>query len=234
MIDLSSSFADRARRPRSFATRFLGAALLSLAATLVATFFLPGGAFAQGALREGVNYTVVKPVQPTEAPAGKVEVIEFFGYWCPHCNEFDPTLKDWAKRNDAKVVLTHVPVPLQFNTKLSNLQKLYYALDAMGKESELRGKVFSSIHTDHTLAYDAEPPAIADWAAKQGLDRKKFLDTFDSFSVQSKVNRANQQAAAYAITGVPTLGIAGKFTLTVDARSIGNADVLLTRALTEK
>lgn len=234
MIDTSPAFGGPARNHPSFVKRFVGAAFLSLLATLVASFFLPGGAFAQGALREGVNYTVVKPVQPTTAPAGKVEVIEFFGYWCPHCNEFEATLEDWAKRNDAHVVLSHVPVPLGFRPGQSNLQKLYYALDAMGKEHDLRRKVFSSIHTDRTLAYDAEPPAIADWAEKNGLDRKKFVDTFNSFSVQAKVNRADQMAAAYGITGVPTLAIAGKFTLSVDARSIGNADVLLTRALAEK
>jgi len=195
---------------------------------------LAATSFAQGALREGVNYTVVKPVQPTSAPTGKVEVVEFFGYWCPHCNEFEPTLTDWAKRNEAKVVMSYVPVPLQFRPELANLQKLYYALDAMGQEKALRRKIFASIHTDHTLAYDADLPAIADWAEKNGVDKKKFIDTFNSFAVQSKVSRANQLAAAYAITGVPTLGFAGKYALTADARSMGNADILLTRALTEK
>jgi len=224
MIDSMVSPLRAAARARSFVT--LAAAFF---ATLIATT-----AFAQGALREGVNYTVVKPAQPTEAPAGKVEVVEFFGYWCPHCNEFEPTLTDWAKRNEGKVVMTYVPVPLQFRTNLSNLQKLYYALDAMGQEKALRRKIFAGIHSDHTLAYDAELPAIADWVEKNGVDKKKFIDTYNSFTVQSKVSRANQLAAAYAITGVPTLGIAGKYALSVDARSIGNADVLVTRALTEK
>ena len=234
MIDSSLPSGRPARGRPSFARRFFGALFLSFLATMVSSLFLPGGAFAQGSLREGVNFAVVKPAQPTTAPAGKVEVIEFFGYWCPHCNDFEATLEDWAKRNDAHIVLTHVPVPLAFRSGVSNLQKLYYALDAMGKEHELRRKVFAGIHTDHTLAYDADPAAIADWAAKNGLDRKKFVDTFNSFSVQSRVTRADQMAAAYGITGVPTLAIAGKYTLSVDARSIGNADVILTRALAEK
>ena len=209
---------------------------VALARGALALFLVVGtvAAFAQGSLREGVNYTVVKPVQPTSAPAGKVEVVEFFGYWCPHCNEFEPTLTDWAKRNEAKVVMTYVPIPLQFRAELSNLQKLYYALDAMGQEKALRRKIFEAIHVDHTLAYDAEAPTIAAWVEKNGVDKKKFIDTYNSFTVQSKVARANQLAAAYGITGVPTLGIAGRYTLTVDARSIGNADLLLTRALSDK
>lgn len=227
MIESNRSLVARLVRSGAAATMF--AAFAAVVPAVVSST-----AFAQSGPREGSNYTVVKPVQPTEAPAGKVEVIEFFGYWCPHCNEFEPTLTDWAKRNDAKVVMNYVPVPTGFRANLSNLQKLYYTLDAMGKERELRRKVFSSIHESKTLAYDAEPPAIADWAEKQGLDKKKFVDTFNSFSVQSKVNRANQLAAAYAITGVPTLGIGGRYALTVDSRSIGNADVLVGRALTEK
>jgi thiol:disulfide interchange protein DsbA len=191
-------------------------------------------AFAQSALKEGVNYTVVKPTQPTEAPAGKVEVIEFFGYWCPHCNEFDPTLKDWAKRNEAKVQMVYVPVPLQFRANETALQKLYYTLDAMGKEKELRGKVFSAIHGDQSLSYNADTGALAAWAEKNGIDKKKFIDTFNSFSVQSKVNRANQLASAYGVTGVPELGMGGKYLLTLDSRTIGNADVFLARVLSEK
>jgi thiol:disulfide interchange protein DsbA len=141
-------------------------------------------------------------------------------------------MRDWAKRNEAKAEMAYVPVA--FNASMANLQKLYYALDAMGKEKELRAKVFSAIHTDRSLTPNADADAIAGWAEKNGIDRKKFVDTFNSFSVQSKVNRANQLAAAYGVTGVPQLGVAGKYLLTIDSRSIANADVFLNRALTEK
>ena len=201
----------------------------------VATFavVLAGSAaFAQGALREGVNYTVVKPAQPTTAPVGKTEVIEFFGYWCPHCNEFEPVLSDWSKRNEAKAAMVYVPIA--FNASMSNLQRLYYTLDTLGKEKELRRKVFSSIHTDRTLPLGADAGAMADWAAKNGIEKASFLGTFNSFTVQTKVTRANQIAAAYGVTGVPMLGIGGKYLLNVDARSIGNADVFLARAISEK
>jgi protein dithiol oxidoreductase (disulfide-forming) len=204
-------------------------ALFAVAVTLCAA-----AAFAQGVPREGVNYTVVKPVQPTDAPAGKVEVIEFFGYWCPHCNEFEPTMHDWAKRNEAKVEMIYVPVPTSFRSGEANLQKLYYALDAMGKEKELRSKVFSSIHSDGSLSPTGDVNAIATWAEKNGIDKKKFIDTFNSFSVTAKVNRANQMQAAYGVTGVPQLGVGGKYLLTIDSRSIGNADLFVTRVLTEK
>lgn len=184
--------------------------------------------------REGINYTVVKPAQPTTAPAGKTEVIEFFGYWCPHCNDFEPVMSDWSKRNDAKVAMTYVPLPLGFQASQSGLQKLYYALDTLGKEKELRRKVFSSIHGDHSLPPSPDTGAMADWAAKNGIDKKTFIDALNSFTVQTKVNRANQIAAAYGVTGVPALAIGGKYLLTVDARSIGNADLFLARVASGK
>jgi thiol:disulfide interchange protein DsbA len=194
--------------------------------------FTGTGAFAQMPLEEGRTWNAVKPAQPTDAPTGKVEVIEFFGYWCPHCNEFDPTMRDWARRNEGKVQMNYVPIA--FAGSQSNLQKLYYALDAMGKEKELRPKVFSSIHSDLSLAPNADINALATWAEKNGLDKKKFIDTFNSFSVQSKVNRGNQLAQAYGVTGVPELGVGGKFLVSVDARSMGNADVFVDRVLTGK
>ena len=215
------------RRGASFAVR--GRLAMAAVALVVGS-----AAFAQGAPREGVNYQVVKPAQPTTAPAGKTEVIEFFGYWCPHCNEFEPVMADWSKRNDAKVATTYVPLPLAFRANESALQKLYYALDALGKEKALRRKVFESIHNDRSLSASPDVDAMADWAAKNGIDRKTFVDTINSFAVQTKVNRANQIAAAYGVTGVPMLGIGGKYLLNIDARSIGNADLFVTRVVSEK
>ena len=199
-------------------------AVAALAATLAATV-----AFGQMGPKEGVNYTVVKPTQATDAPAGKVEVIEFFGYWCPHCNDFEPVMADWSKRNDARVKVVYVP--FAFQPMHVMFQKLYYALDALGVEREMRRKVFNAVHTDRTIAPDADVNALGDWVAKNGVDKKKFIDTYNSFAVQTRVSRANQIAQAYGVSGVPMLGIGGKYLMNVDARSIGNADFFLARVV---
>jgi thiol:disulfide interchange protein DsbA len=200
--------------------------------TVLVTLCLATAAYAQAALREGTDYRIVKPAQPTEAPAGKVEVIEFFGYWCPHCNEFEPTMTDWTKRNEARAQVNYVPIA--FQSSMANLQKLYYTLDALGKEKELRRKVFSSIHDDHSLAQLPDVGQLATWAEKNGIAKKKFLDTFNSFTVTAKVNRANQLASAYGVDAVPAVGVAGKFLVGVDARRINNLDVVVNMALSAK
>lgn len=219
-----------APNPNASKRATLSRVVVALAATLATLAATP--AFPQSGPKEGVNYTVVKPAQPTEAPAGKVEVIEFFGYWCPHCNDFEPVMTDWAKRNDARVKVVYVP--FAFQPAHVMFQKLYYALDALGVEHDLRRKVFAAIHTDAAIRPDTDTNALGDWVAKNGVDKKKFIDTYNSFTVQTKVSRANQIAQAYGVTGVPMLGIGGKYLMNVDARSIGNADFFLARVVAEK
>jgi protein dithiol oxidoreductase (disulfide-forming) len=203
-----------------------------VALAALATCALSGASFAQGALREGTDYRAVRPAQPVEAPAGKVEVIEFFGYWCPHCNEFEPVLGEWSKRNEGKIAMTYVPIA--FVPGQANLQRMYYALDTLGKEKELRRKIFNAIHTDRSLAPNADSGAIADWVEKNGVDKKKFLDTFNSFTVQAKTSRASQIARAYGVDAVPMMGFGGKYLLSIQPRTIGNADLMLAKVQSEK
>ena len=136
----------------------------------------------------GVDYLVLDKALPTEATAGKVEVIEFFGYWCPHCNAFEPELETWLKKLPANISFKRVPVA--FQDAAIPLQKLYYTLEAMGKVNEMQRKVFTAFHADKQLTTSQE--SIVAWAVKQGFDEKKFVETFNSFGVNGKVTRAKQ------------------------------------------
>lgn len=174
--------------------RFSAAALLSAGALLA-----PLGASAAD------RFVVVDPPQPSDT-TGKIEVLEFFAYTCPHCKAIQPMVEEWSKTLPDDVVLKHVPVA--FNASMADLQKLYYTLEAMNRV-DLHSKVFAAIHDQRKRIYTGD--AIADWAAEQGLDRKAFTDTFNSFGIQAKVNRANELARAYKIEGTPTLAIGGKY-----------------------
>jgi len=173
-----------------------------LAATAVAatTLFAPLS-HAQGSQA----YVLVNPPLPSDTP-GKIEVLEFFAYSCPHCNAMEPLVLDWAKKAPSDVVLKQVPVA--FNAAMKPMQQLFYTLEAMGR-SDLHPKFFSALHVDHKRLYDKK--AIGDWAAEQGLDRAKFDSVFDSFTVGTEVQRANQLAEAYHIDGTPSFGVGGKF-----------------------
>jgi len=164
-------------------------------------------AWAQKKPEDGSEYKTLDKRVPTEAPAGKVEVVEFFWYACPHCNAFEPQLEAWQKRLPADVVLRRVPVA--FRDDFVPQQRLFYTLEAMGKLDELHAKVFHAIHQEKQ-ALNKEDLIVA-WAAKQGLDKAKFQETYNSFGVSTKARRAAQLQDAYKVEGVPALGIAGRW-----------------------
>jgi thiol:disulfide interchange protein DsbA len=155
----------------------------------------------------GKEYVAINPPQVTSTP-GKVEVIEFFSYACPHCNHFAPALDSWKKKAPSNVVVKLVPVTFGRGDWVT-LAKLYYALDALGKSDSLHEKIFDAIHERH--AHLSSPEACADWVVKQGVDRDKFLDAFNSFGVQSKISASTSRAQTYAIDGVPSIIIDGRY-----------------------
>ncbi|MCL4185531.1 MAG: thiol:disulfide interchange protein DsbA/DsbL [Burkholderiaceae bacterium] len=178
--------------------------MLAAAAASVATA-LARPAAAQGAPREGRDYRLVKPVQPTEAPAGKIEVIEFFWYGCPHCNTLEPVLNAWVKKLPDDVVFRRVHVP--FGERRH--QQLYYTLESMGKAQELGDKVFHAIHADRDRLDTVEK--MTAMLGRHGVDARQFADVFESFAVRTKMRRAAQVSEAYGVDGVPAMAVNGKY-----------------------
>lgn len=155
----------------------------------------------------GTDYQVLDPRAAVEAPAGKVEVVEFFWYSCPHCNAFEPTLSAWAQKMPKDVVLRRVPVA--FRDDFVPQQRLYYALEAMGLVEKLHVKVFAAIHGEKINLTTGE--AITEWMGRQGVDKAKFVEQYNSFSVVTKAGRASKLQNAYKVEGVPAMGVAGRF-----------------------
>lgn len=181
----------------------------SLAAGSLALLPLVSPAHAQQVIapKAGADYAVLGKRVPVDAPADKVEVIEFFWYSCPHCNSFEPQLESWIRKLPAHVAFRRVPVA--FQASFQPQQRLYYALEAMGKVDEYQRKVFAAIHQQRQrLATDDQ---IIDWAAANGLDKAKFTEQYKSFSVATKIQRAKQLQDAYEVAGVPSIGIAGRW-----------------------
>ncbi len=157
--------------------------------------------------KAGADYLQLDKAVATEATAGKTEVIEFFWYNCPHCNAFEPRFESWKKSAPPEVMVRRVPV--SFRDDFLPQQKLYYTLEALGKTDEMHGKVFHAIHTERVpLSKDDQ---IVAWAVKQGLDKDKFVEAYNSFGVATNARRATQLQDAYKVGGVPALGIAGRY-----------------------
>ncbi|MBO9354400.1 thioredoxin domain-containing protein [Bordetella petrii] len=174
--------------------------LAAAAALAASTLFAPASQ-AQGAQQ----YVAINPPLPSDTP-GKIEVLEFFAYTCPHCATIEPMVEAWAKTAPSDVVLKQVPIA--FNAGMKPLQQLYYTLQTLNRP-DLHAKVFTAMHVERKRLFDKK--AMGDWAAEQGVDRAKFDSVFDSFSVQTQVQRADQLAQAYNIDGTPAFGVGGKF-----------------------
>ncbi len=189
------------------------------AAALAATgLALP--AHAQRKYTEGKEYQPIDKRAPVEAPQGKVEVVEFFWYACPHCNAFEPKLEAWVKKIPADVAFRRVPVA--FRDDMVPQQRLFYALEAMGKLEDVHRKVFHAIHVEKQ-ALNRED-LISAWVDKQGVDKAKFAELYNSFAVSTKARKATQLQDAYRIEGVPSLGIAGRYLTSGDmAGTVDNA-----------
>lgn len=180
------------------------------AGTVAATAALwsPSWAQAQAKVPQaGTDFIKLDKPAPIEAPAGKIEVVEFFWYSCGHCNAFEPVLSAWTKALPKDVAFKRVPIA--FRDDFVPQQKLFYALDAMGLIEKLHGRVFTAIHGEKQNLTSAE--AITAWVVKQGVDKARFLEQFNSFSTSTKATRAKQLQNAYQLEGVPAMGVAGLY-----------------------
>ena len=180
---------------------------VALAALLIAA-----GASAAGIVPvNGRDYRTLPVAQPV-SPAGKVVVMEFFWYDCPHCAEFEPMLEAWASKLPKNVVLERVPV--KWAPRFVPQQRLYYALHALHKVHALQARVFDAIHRQHIKL--ETPEQMADWLQRNGVPRQQFLDAYNAFGVQMEARRAAELTTAYQIQGVPSLAVQGRYVASAD------------------
>ncbi len=178
-------------------------------------------ASAQGGPIEGQHY--VKLAQPAKTLSIRaLEVIEFFWYGCPHCHEFEPQLDAWAKKLPSDVNFQRIPVAFRAEPHTTH-QRIYFALEAMGKVDEVHRKVFHAIHVER-LRLD-KLPDIAAWMTKNGVDGAKFTEVAKSKPVDDRIEQARTLLEAYKIDGVPALGIGGRY-YTAGSLAGGNPQML--------
>src|SRR6266705_836853 len=172
--------------------------------------FLAFAACAQGSPVEGVDYIELKPPQAVESP-GKVEVLKFFWYRCPHCYALEPDLEAWAKRFPRDVQVKRIPGILNDDWGID--ARIFYTLEAIGELERLHRPLFDAIHQQGGARLRGEAFAkwTADWLAKQNVDTAKYDAAFHSFTVESKLRRAIQMGRGYRLEGVPTLTVQGRY-----------------------
>ena len=190
----------------------------------VLSFALP--ALAQRAPEEGMDYNELRPAQQTESP-GKIEVTEFFWYRCPHCYALEPQLASWLKQLPKDVQFRRVPAI--FNDEWAIDARIFYTLDTLGQEERVHRALFDAIHQQGGVRLKGEAYAkwVADWLAKNGVDAKKYDETYRSFSVSTKLNRAKQMTNAYKFDGVPAIAVQGRWLVNASNTMLSTTSYLI-------
>ena len=181
------------------------------------------------------GFELVSPPQQTDVK-GKVEVLEFFHYGCPHCKSFDPLLELWVKKLPADVVFVRVPVTWG-NPQLIGLAKLFLTLETTGDHARLHGQIFDAVQSEK-LPLHTEAGA-QEWAVKKGIDAKKFAEAYRSFNVNVRLKRVEELGRNYKVQGVPLLAIDGKYFTSASIAgsheaALKSADQLIVRARGEQ
>ena len=195
--------------------------LAAVASTVAAATSTASAAATSGTQwQDGVNYTRTVPAQPTNVPAGQVEVLEFFWYACPHCYALEPTVQTWLKSKPAYITFTRVPV--EWNEGHRSLAHLFYALEAMGKLNDVHNEIFKEIQVngDPLIGPDPNNAAAAErtqlsFIKKLGLSDADFEKAYQDMNVQTAMQRADQLVERYRISAVPTFVVNGKYTTDV-------------------
>jgi protein dithiol oxidoreductase (disulfide-forming) len=169
-----------------------------------------------GKWQAGVNYNLLVPAQPTSVAPGKVEVTEVFWLACPHCYALEPFLKSWLKSKPGYVEFVRVPVMWQPMHKAH--AKLYYTLEALGRD-DLAGKAFEKAASRHELMFGSSDEETfklqQQFATDNGVSADDFAKAFNSFSVNSNLQRATDVTQRYQVQGVPFVIVNGKYTTDV-------------------
>jgi protein dithiol oxidoreductase (disulfide-forming) len=183
-------------------------------------------AFAQRLPEEGMDYNELRPPQATESP-GKIEVIEFFWYRCPHCYALEPQLASWLKQLPKDAQFRRIPAV--FSDEWAIDARIFYTLETMGQEERVHKALFDAIHQQGGVKLKGEAYAkwAADWLSRQGVDARKYDETFRSFTVSTKVRRASQMTAAYKFDGVPAMAVQGRYIVNASNSMLAVTDYLI-------
>jgi len=157
--------------------------------------------------QNGVDYATLAQPQPVQESGKKVEVIEFFMYHCPVCNALEPAFEEWVRKQGDRITLRRIHYP---STGPADPEAhLFLTLEAIGRLGDMHEKVFKAVHVDQIRLNKDD--AIIDWVSKNGVDRAKFLEAWNSFGVTTRLRQLGKIAANYQTSSVPTLVVGGRY-----------------------
>lgn len=165
----------------------------------------PGAAQQIQPLRAEIEYRAIK-AQPVQV-SGAIEVVDFFWYGCPYCNQLQPALEGWISRQPADVTVSRIPAILR--DSWAPHARIYYTLEALGEVKRLHQRVYHSYHVEKLSM--SKPEVVSEWAARHGIPRARWDQAYSSAAAQRKTEETAQLTRIYDITGTPSLVVNGGY-----------------------
>ncbi|MDL0431068.1 thiol:disulfide interchange protein DsbA/DsbL [Marinobacter sp. TBZ242] len=158
---------------------------------------------------EGKHYQVLDTPVRTASESG-VEVAEVFWYGCPHCYTFKPLIENWVE--NAPEYVNYVNIPAALGSSWEPHAKAFYALQAMGELDKVHDALFEALAGERRPLNSGE--ALADFVEDHGVDGEEFLNNYNSFGVNAKMQQAQAKIRGARVTGTPTMIVNGKYRVT--------------------
>lgn len=172
-------------------------------------------------LKEGEQYTLLKPAQPTDVAPGKVQIVEVFWYACSHCFAIQPKVDSWVKKGKPAYV-EFVQMPAVWNDLVKTHARVFYTAELLGKLPQLNDEIFREINVNRDRM--DTPETIEAFFVSHGVSKADFQKAFSSFAVESKLRQAEELNRRYKITGTPTWIVDGKYV--TDVKMAGSEDAV--------
>jgi thiol:disulfide interchange protein DsbA len=156
--------------------------------------------------RQNIEYRLIEPPQPVDT-GDRIEVIDFFWYGCPYCNQLVPFLEAWTKNKPSDVTVRRIPAILK--DSWAPHARIYFALELLNEADRLHHRVFHSYHVEEL--HMSKPDVVEQWAVKNGLDKRRWVDAYFSPEVDGKIARAARAMKLYQVEGTPSLAVDGRY-----------------------
>ena len=193
--------------------------MLKKALLIFSVMFIFAGIVNAETYEEGKHYKRVDV--PRTIDSGKIEVLEFFWYGCPHCYSFEPYVSKWKQSQSDNVEFVRVPATFQPLWVLH--ARAYYALQMLDAGEKIHPKFFSEVHNkkNYMKTFDA----LTAFVQQHGVDQSEFIDAMNSFTVENQVRKARKLVTDYKLNGVPAVAVNGKYL--ISASMAGSYDNMI-------
>ncbi len=155
-----------------------------------------------GSIIEGVHYRVIENSPP--GVGDKIQVQEFFWYGCPHCQNFEPSVRQYKNTLPDDTELVQLPVTWNQSSGLH--AAMHYVASQVNDFESMQDKLFETIiavRQERDLEKHIE--AVVPVFDAYGISETELRNGLSAADTQAKVSDAAKLMRTAGISGTPSM-----------------------------